>query len=69
MAKKNDERPGEIPDEVCNYCNLEVPCAWTVRMGSCEYAMCKNCPKEAEKDFFSYRLRTPQDREDSKERS
>jgi hypothetical protein len=58
VAKK--DRP---PLEVCNYCNHEVVCAWTVRWHACEYAMCEKCCVNAEMDNFSYRMRTAQDRE------
>lgn len=64
MAKKKQDEP-EI--ECCVYCEHTVPCVWTVTIGACPYALCKECPPEAEKDRFSYRLRTNEDREKAKE--
>jgi hypothetical protein len=61
MAKKPD-----VPPEVCVYCEQDLPCVWTVTIGKEPYALCKECPREAEKDFFSYRLRTAEDREKAK---
>lgn len=69
--KKPDREPDEPkkpngPLEVCNYCDRDVFCCWTVRMGLCEYAMCEGCTGEAQKDFFSFSIRTDADRERSK---
>jgi hypothetical protein len=58
VAKKKPEGPSEI----CVYCEQDVPCCWTVMIGSCGYAMCKECSGEATKDFFSYSMRTEADR-------
>ena len=55
--KKSDE-----PTEICVYCEQDVPCCWTVKIGACGYAMCKDCSLEAAKDFFSYSMRTADDR-------
>lgn len=62
MPKKKPEEP----TEVCVYCEQDVPCCWTVRIGACPYAMCKECSGEASKDFFSFSMRTDADRERSK---
>lgn len=63
MAKKPKD---EEPTEICVFCEQDVPCCWTVIVGRCEYALCKECPPEAEKDGFKYRLRTELDRNRAK---
>ncbi len=62
MARKKPEEPCEV----CVYCEQDVPCVWTVKIGAAPYAMCKDCAGEATKDFFSFCLRTPEDREKAK---
>lgn len=56
----------EAPNEICIYCETDVPCVWTVKVGANGYAMCKDCAPEAQKDFFSFSLRTDEDRKRSK---
>jgi hypothetical protein len=56
----------EDPSEVCVYCEQDTPCVWTVRIGNHPYAMCVECSGEATKDFFSYSMRTAEDRKKAK---
>jgi hypothetical protein len=65
MGRRKNDKPDE-PIEGCCYCEHEVHCVWTVKMGLCYYAMCASCAKEAQKDFFSFCLRTDEDRKRSK---
>ena len=59
MSKKPKD---ETPDESCLYCEHDVPCIWTVRVGACTYPLCKDCTDEARHDNFSYSMRKPEDR-------
>lgn len=54
VGKKKPEEPLEC----CEYCNNLVECCWTVSWGRAEYPMCKDCAPQAQKDFFSFVMRT-----------
>ena len=62
MARKKRD----VPDERCLYCQQDLPCEWTVTVGNMLYPMCIGCSNEAAKDFFSYSMRKPEDRQESK---